>query len=316
MKKGKRNSSKGLFAKGSASRKITFGILAVILVVAYLSSNSFRDEVDELLGIGDTPKESIVVPRAQGDLLVHFIDVGQGDSILIQFPGGENMLIDAGDNDKGQIVVDYLQGQGVQRIDHLVGTHPHADHIGGLDDVIKEFDIGDVYMPKVSHTSKTYMDVLEAVDEKGLTINAASAGMSIPSKEANIDILAPDSELESKNLNDYSIVIRLVYGETKFLFQGDAEKKTEEELLLSGANVKADVLKLGHHGSSTSNIEEYIKAVDPDYAVAPLGEDNKYGHPHKEVVELLDNMGIVFYRTDKDGTVIVVSDGENISVNP
>ncbi|HZJ82286.1 MAG TPA: ComEC/Rec2 family competence protein, partial [Clostridia bacterium] len=253
------------------------------------------------------------IDTVQGNMVVHFIDVGQGDSILIQSPSGQNMLIDAGDNNKGDKVVEYLENLGINRVDFLVGTHPHADHIGGLDDVIDNFYIGQIYMPKVAHTSKTYEDVLMAVKRKNLKIKATHSGMDIPFEGLRAEVLAPDSDLKSDDLNDYSIVIRLTYGETRFLFQGDAEKSTEDYILESGRKIKANVIKLGHHGSSTSNTKSYIEAVDPDYAVITLGEDNRYGHPHKEIVDLMEENDITIFRTDRDGDVVVVSDGESVS---
>ena len=294
-----------------AKRKVWItGILLVLLlaVTLILTSCELLDELDAILDI----IEEEDIPTPEGSMAVHFIDVGQGDSILISMPTGENMLIDAGDNDKGEVVVDYLRSQGVERIDYLVGTHPHADHIGGLDDVIDEFDIGEIYMPRVTHTTKTYMDVLEAIDRKGLKIKAARSGLTIPIEGAMAEILAPDSDLKSDNLNDFSIVIRLTYGQTAFLFQGDAEKRTEDSILSSYDNIKTHVIKLGHHGSSTSNTEDYIEAVDPEYAVIMLGADNKYGHPHKEVISLMEDKGITVYRTDLDGTIVAISDGKEV----
>lgn len=296
-------------------------LLISLMVSIALSSCSFLEDLETILNDveGDFTEEGtsgeVNNSRVQRDLVVHFIDVGQGDSILIQLPSNGNMLIDAGDNDKGQVVVDYLKKQGVNRIDYLVATHPHADHIGGMDDVIDELDIGDIYMPRVEHTTKTYMDVLEAIDRKGLKIKIAKEGVAIPIEGVSAKILAPNEELKSDNLNDYSVVIRLTYGQTAFLFQGDAEKRTEESILESDSNIKADVIKLGHHGSTTSNSPDYIEAVEPDYAVIMLGEGNKYGHPHKEILALMDEKGIIVYRTDKDGNIVAVSDGKKISFN-
>lgn len=261
----------------------------------------------------ELPQESSTQTELADLLTVHFIDVGQGDSILIQTPRGQTMLIDAGSNSKADVVKEYLQGLGISKIDVLVGTHPHEDHIGGLDVVIDNFDIGSIYMPKVAHTTKTYEDVLLAIKRKGLKIKGAVAGMDIPLEGVDAKILAPEESLESDNLNDYSIVIRLVYQNTAFLFQGDAEKRSEEAILGSGAPIEADVIKIGHHGSSTSSTPDYMKAVNPTFAVITVGEDNKYGHPHAETIELLDQLGVVIYRTDEDGTVVATSDGEEIS---
>lgn len=250
------------------------------------------------------------------ELKVHFIDVGQGDSILIQTPAGQNMLIDAGSNSKGNAVKEYLKEQGVSKIDVLVGTHPHEDHIGGLDVIIDNFDIDSIYMPKINHTTKTYEDVLLAVKRKGLKIKSAKTGMIIPLEGVDAQILAPEENLQSSNLNDYSIVIKLTYGNTSFLFQGDAEELTEKAILNAMLPIKADVIKIGHHGSLTSSLSEYIKAVNPSRAIIMVGKNNQYGHPSKEVLNrLLDNK-IKVYRTDIDGTIIIKSDGRRIIADP
>ena len=286
---------------------LTFFLLTFILSI--LASCGFLEELDLDRNL------EVQLPASGQNMMVHFIDVGQGDSILIQLPNQQNMLIDAGDNHTGQLVVDYLKEQGVSMIDYLIATHPHADHIGGMDNVIDQFEIGVIYMPRVAHTTKTYMELLEAIDEKNLRIRTAKAGVTITIDDVTVEILAPDSQLESDNLNDYSVVLKLIYGKTKFLLQGDAEKKSEEFILESGMDIKADVIKLGHHGSSTSSTPKYIEAVDPDYAIVMAGEGNKYGHPHKEVVALMNEKGITLYRTDRNGTIVVISDGNKVSFN-
>lgn len=286
---------------------LTFFLLTFILSI--LASCGFLEELDLDRNL------EVQLPASGQNMMVHFIDVGQGDSILIQLPNQQNMLIDVGDNHKGQLVVDYLKEQGVSMIDYLIATHPHADHIGGMDNVIDQFEIGVIYMPRVAHTTKTYMELLEAIDEKNLRIRTAKAGVTITIDDVTVEILAPDSQLESDNLNDYSVVLKLIYGKTKFLLQGDAEKKSEEFILESGMDIKADVIKLGHHGSSTSSTPKYIEAVDPDYAIVMAGEGNKYGHPHKEVVALMNEKGITLYRTDRNGTIVVISDGNKVSFN-
>lgn len=285
-------------------------LIIILLVSLVLSSCSFVEELNQWLEILDDSSIAMV----EGNMTVHFIDVGQGDSILIQSPSGQNMLIDAGDNNKGDTVVEYLKSQGVDKIDFLVATHPHSDHIGGMDNVIDNFDIGKIHMPKVVHTAKTYEDVLKAIQRKSLKITATHSGMDIPLEGAKVEVLAPDKELKSDNLNDYSIVIKVTYGGNAFLFQGDAEKRTEEEILKAEGDIKADVIKLGHHGSSSSNIQSYIDAVNPTYAVITCGEDNKYGHPHEEIMSLMEEKKISTYRTDIDGDIVIISDGEHISL--
>lgn len=247
-------------------------------------------------------------------LKVHFIDVGQADSILIQTPDGKSMLIDAGNNADGQAVVSYLKGQGVSKIDILVGTHPHEDHIGGMDNVINSFEIGQIYMPKVSHTTKTYEDVLTAISRKGLKITSPTPGSTFSLGEVRFTILAPNSSTY-EDMNDYSIVLKMEYGNTSFLFTGDAEQVSENEIIAKGYNLKADVLKVGHHGSSSSTSQAFLDKVSPKYAVIMVGSDNNYGHPHKETMDKLEAKGIPVYRTDENGTIVATSDGTNITFN-
>lgn len=254
------------------------------------------------------------VQKSGGTLKVHFIDVGQADCILIQAPTGENMLIDAGNNDDKDTIVSYLNAQGVKKIDVLVGTHPHEDHIGSLDTVIDTFDIGKIYMPKATTTTKTFEDVLTAVRNKGLKITAAVGGTSINfSPDTKVEVLAPNSN-EYKDLNNYSAVIKLIYGNVAFLFTGDAEHISETEMLAQNYNLKADILKVGHHGSNSSTTESFLAAVKPSYAVISVGKGNDYGHPHKEVLSRLFEADIEVYRTDESGTVVFTTDGEKIEV--
>lgn len=244
----------------------------------------------------------------EGELRVSFIDVGQGDSEFIELPNGETLLIDAGTNETGADVVNYIESLGYSSIDYVVGTHPHEDHIGGLDDVIRTFDVESVYMPKVTADTKTFEDVLDAVDEKGLTINTAKAGVTlVDGDRLSVKMLAPVLD-EYDNTNDYSAVIRIVYDDTSFIFMGDAEQYAED--LITG-DVDSDVLKVGHHGSSTSTGEAFLERVSPSYAVISCGFDNSYGHPHTETIEKLG--GIPVFRTDEMGTIVATSDGSEIS---
>ncbi|HHY41549.1 MAG TPA: MBL fold metallo-hydrolase [Thermoanaerobacterales bacterium] len=254
------------------------------------------------------------VQKSGGTLKVHFIDVGQADCILIQAPTGENMLIDAGNNDDKDTIVSYLNAQGVKKIDVLVGTHPHEDHIGSLDTVIDTFDIGKIYMPKATTTTKTFEDVLTAVRNKGLKITAAVGGTSINfSPDTKVEVLAPNSN-EYKDLNNYSAVIKLIYGNVAFLFTGDAEHISENEMLAGNYDLRADILKVGHHGSNSSTTDAFLAAVNPSYAVICVGKGNDYGHPHKEVLDRLSKAGIKVYRTDESGTVTITTDGEKIEI--
>lgn len=258
----------------------------------------------------------INVPGRTGELIIHFLDVGQADSILLELPNNEIMLIDAGNNSDGRKVVSYLRDKGIDTIDYLIGTHPHADHIGGLDDVIDNFEIGRIYLPQVIHTSKTFEDVLLAVQRKGKEITPARAGVNIVD-EPNLQIyfISPVRD-DYNNLNHYSAVVKVDFLNKSFLFTGDAEIPNEEEMIEKyGSSLKSHVLKVGHHGSNTSTSEEFIEKVVPDYAVISVGKDNSYGHPSALVIQRLQNHGVKIYRTDLQGTIIARSDGQQILFN-
>lgn len=244
-------------------------------------------------------------------LAVHYLDVGQGDSIFIELPDNECMLIDAGENMYGKSITQYIENLGYKKINYLVATHPHADHIGSMAYVVNHMDIGDIYMPKVSTTTKTYEKLLNAIADKGLKIKSAKAGMNIISnKNVTADILAP-VKINADNLNNCSVIIKMVCGSDSFLFLGDAEK---EELKTVKANMSAEVLKVGHHGSRTSTTKDLLKKVNPSYAVISLGKDNSYGHPHKSTLKLLSQYNVETFRTDEDKTVVISTDGSGVSV--
>lgn len=254
-----------------------------------------------------------IVYAAENEVVSHFLDVGQGDSEFIELPNGDCMLIDASTSAYGGFIADYIKNLGYTDIDYLVATHPHADHIGGMTEIFEDFDIGTVYMPNAVSESKTFERFMDAVENEGCKVVEAKPGVNILSDgKLTIDILAPVSD-NYKDLNNYSAVVKLVYGDTSYLYMGDAESESEAEIL--SADIEADVLKAGHHGSSTSSSPDFIKRVNPKYAVISCGKDNSYGHPHKETISLFDSMGIKTFRTDELGTVVISSDSETISVN-
>lgn len=248
-------------------------------------------------------------------LKVHFIDVGQADSILVQLPSGQNILIDGGNNDDAGRVVNYIRQQGITRLDNVIGTHPHEDHIGGLDVAIRSFDIGKVYLPKVSSNTKTFEDLLLAIKAKELKVTQAQAGVTLDvGPDTKAVFLAPNSS-SYDGLNNYSAVLKLTYGDTSFLFTGDAEVESEKEMLAAGYALKADVLKVGHHGSQNATSTAFLRAVSPKYAVISVGKHNRYGHPHKETLAKFAAAGVEVYRTDELGTIVAVSDGHTITFN-
>jgi beta-lactamase superfamily II metal-dependent hydrolase len=252
---------------------------------------------------------------AAESLRIDFIDVGQADSILIQLPNKEKMLIDGGNNEDGDLIVEYLTVLKIDKIDYLVATHPHEDHIGGLDNIINNFKVAKVYMPKVSHTSKTFRDLLIATKRKGLKISIAKAGVSLIDKgDLQVRIIGPVKE-DYKELNNYSAIIKINFRNTSFLFTGDAEAEVEEELVASKIDLAADLLKIGHHGSSSSTTLSFLEKVNPQYGVISVGKNNKYDHPTKFTLEKLNRAGVEVYRTDQLGTIIAISDGEKITFN-
>lgn len=252
---------------------------------------------------------SSYVIDSKSKLEVHYLDVGQGDATLIILPNQEVMLIDAGERSKGVFVREYIEDLGIRKIDYLVGTHPHTDHIGGLEEVINNFDIGSIYMPRASSTSKTFESLLNTINEKNLKVKSAKSGVNIIDEDGlKIDIVAPNSEKYAK-LNNYSAVIKITYKNNKFLFMGDAEEVSEKEIK---EDISADVIKIGHHGSNTSSSEEFIARVKPKYAIISVGDGNKYNHPSKDVLKKLENIGALVYRTDISGSIVISSDGNNI----
>ena len=249
-----------------------------------------------------------------GKLVVSFINVGQGDCELLQLPTGQNMLIDAGISEAGPAVVSYIKSLGINKIDYLIATHPHADHIGGMELVVKSFPIGKIYMTRGTTTTATFKDLLQAIKASQMTINTAKAGVTVIDQNGlKISFLAPCGN-SYEELNNWSAVTKVQFGNTSFLLTGDAQELSENEMLKSGVNLQADVLKVGHHGSYSSTSPAFLKAVDPKYAVISVRQGNDYGHPHQVTLDKLSAAGVTVYRTDQNGTVVITSDGKNLSV--
>lgn len=252
--------------------------------------------------------------KLNSDLLeVHYIDVEQGDCTLIIY-NGHAMLIDAGDNNKGTAIQMYLKHLGISTFDYIIGTHPDADHIGGLDVILYKFNTKHVLLPDFEKNTKTYDDVIQVIKEKKYKITAPKVGDTYKLGEASFTIIAPNRE-DYKNANDSSIGILLQHGDNRFLFTGDAEEEAEADILKNGINISANVYKVSHHGSKTASTEEFLNAVNPDYAVISCSEDNSYGHPHAEVLNELRARKIKLFRTDEQGTIIARSDGKKITWN-
>lgn len=249
-------------------------------------------------------------------MIVHYIDVGQGDSILIQV-NDKNLLIDAGPGSNEDDVVNYLNKNNIKKLDYVLATHPHEDHIGGMDEVIENFEVGEFYSPKVASNTKTFKNMINELNKKNLKINIVTEGMGDEfnlGEGAEVEVYTPMNG-SYEELNNYSPIMKVSYGETSFLFTGDAEREAELEAISSGEDLKSDVLKVGHHGSSLSTTEKFLEKVDPEVGVISVGEGNKYNHPTDETLSRLNDKSIKTYRTDIDGTVVIKSDGENIILN-
>ena len=305
-------------------------IIIVVIIIGAIFSKDYlnydkNDEATNNLNSKSsvTTSEENPLINVDGNLQIHFIDVGQADSILIK-QDNNYMLIDGGNNEDGDMLVKYLKEQGVEKLDYIIATHPHEDHIGGLDDVLNEFDTDLVLMPDKITTTKTFEDFLLAIKNRQDIKNKNGENVTlkkVPKLEekynlgnASFVIYAPNSSSYDE-LNNYSIVIKLSFGNNTFLFTGDAEKLSEKEMLDKNYDLKADVLKIGHHGSSTSTSDEFLEAVSPKYAVLSVGEDNSYNLPKKTVMDKFKNNNIPVYRTDEQGTIILNSDGTNITFN-
>lgn len=260
----------------------------------------------------ETNPEHIVTTK--GELQVHFIDVGQGSSQLIIGPTGKTILIDAGNNNKANVVVDYLNNQNVTKLDYLVGSHPDGDHIGGLDVVIDSFEIGKIFMSRVQANTKTFEDVLLAIQRKGLKVTTAKAGLTLDWEVGtSLKMVAP--VVERSDTNEMSAVIHLTFGEISFLLTGDAGTISEKEMIDSGVDLQSDVLMVGHHGSDTATSQAFLDVVQPSYAVIQVGADNSYGHPASGVLDRLIDKGIKVYRNDKQGNIVFITDGKDIEVS-
>ena len=305
-----------------------FAVIAVVLSIFTFGGDligidtSFAqqamDFIDRILYGGPTgPTPSLPV---SGQVKVYIIDVGQGESILVT-TDQSSLLIDAGENDKGDEVLEFLDQLGLEKLDYVIATHPDADHIGGMDTVLQNIEVTDGvffgYLPdKLIPTTKTYEDLLDVIEQKNLDLSLLRAGDTLDlGSGAVLSVLGPvTEEIDSKN--NGSVVSRLDFGETSFLFNGDQEKEMEKLLLQSGADLDCDMMTMGHHGSSTSSTQEYLDAVTPEYASISCGKGNKYNHPHKETIQKLEQMDVEYYRTDLSGNITFTSDGSTNSVPP
>lgn len=281
----------------------------VILIVVIIQGNLFDNVSNATASINDSTKSDKIDAKVNENFSVSFIDVGQADSVLIR-NGNYNMLIDAGNNEDGEKLVNYFKSLGIEEFTYVFATHPHEDHIGGMDDIINNFKIDNYYMSNKLSTTKTFTDVLDALDGRNLKYTVPNKGDTLKLGDANIKVIYPGDD--KSNINDSSIVLKITYGKNSFLLTGDATSNVERKIY--NEDIKSDVLKVAHHGSSYSSTDVFLDRVKPYYAVISVGKNNIYNHPSNKTLEKLNKRNIKVYRTDLDGTITFTSDGENLSV--
>lgn len=278
-------------------------LLRILLIIITICYGLYISEIEETYSLDPNQTNNI--------LTVTYLDVGQADSILIE-NNNEYMLIDAGNNDDGPLLVKYFKEKNITTFKYLIGTHPHEDHIGGLDDVINNFNINTIYMPDVITTTKTFLDVLDSIENNNLTYKVPKIEEKFTLGDATLEVLY--TGVDTKDLNNTSIVLRLDYKNTSFLFTGDATDITEKILLKKKQNLKVDVLKVGHHGSKYSTTTDFLNATNPKYAIISVGKNNTYNHPDTKTINKLNKYNIETHRTDNEETIIITSDGNNIEI--
>jgi len=294
-------------------------LISAFVVVFILLGISLRDNFQGL-NFGKTeeniPNTDIVQPQTNKFLEVNFLDVGQGDAIYIKTPQDQDILIDGGPDNKVLESLGKVMPFWDRKIDVAILSHPHADHVAGLLEILKRYKVGKIYLTGILHTAPDYLAFLEEIKTQKIPVDNVKELTTLDfGSETKLQFVYPDRSLLNEkmdNLNNSSIVARLIYKNEKFLFTGDIESPIEKELLNKNREVTADVLKVGHHGSTTSSSEEFLKAVNPEFAVIEVGEDNQFGHPSLRTLSRLERLNIPIFRTDLSGTITFLSDGEKV----
>lgn len=252
---------------------------------------------------------------AEGEVQVHFIDVGQGDCSLI-VSGDDTLLIDTGEKENSDKICQYLKDMGVDSLDYMLLTHPHSDHMGGASEIIRSIEVENVILPRVTDdmtpTAKFYENFLDVIEEKGMKMTAAEAGAKYEIGNFSLELISPVKDYD--DLNNYSVSAVLSHGDNTFLFTGDVEKKAEKDILENNGFSDIDVYKAAHHGSSTSNCKDMLDVITPEYVVISCGKDNSYGHPHDEIVKRFEKYADEIYRTDLNGTIVFTSSEDGFKV--
>ena len=301
----------------SGRKKLSKGLATIIALIIVVLASLFGIDLTGEIPNETTPpthqEASQPVQNVEGQLVVHMIDVGQADCFLL-VQDGMTAMVDCGTRSSGKDAVKYLNNLGITKIDYVIGTHPHDDHMGGMYDVITNFEIGKVIIPDSRDgdiTANWYMKLMNELNTGNYEVQYAREGDVFNLQDATMLVLAAETDVS--NTNNYSIVLKVSFGQMDMIMTGDAETEIEEKILESGANIDAEILKAGHHGSDTSNSEEFVDAISPDYVLISAGLGNKYEHPIKEIMERFEERNIEVYRTDESGSVVITITTDSVS---
>lgn len=290
----------------SVKKQLTKALLVLIILVAGYFYTTYFDNKNITKDVTTNVKQTI--NESSSNLKIYFVDVGQADCILIN-DNNEYGLIDAGNNEDGEKIVKYFKDLGITKFKYVFGTHAHEDHIGGMDNIIENFQIEHFYMPDTITTTRTFEEVLDALEEKNIAFETPEEDENLTFSDTVFKVLHVGKD--KRDLNDTSIVLKLTYKNASYLFMGDATSSVEKDIL--DKDIKSDVLKVGHHGSQYSSTISFLKKASPKYAIIEVGKNNSYNHPKEVTLKKLEDLGTKIYRTDEDGTIILTSDGENMS---
>ena len=290
----------------SVKKQLTKALLVLIILVSGYFYTTYFDNKNITKDVTTNVKQTI--NESSSNLKIYFVDVGQADCILIN-DNNEYGLIDAGNNEDGEKIVKYFKDLGITKFKYVFGTHAHEDHIGGMDNIIENFQIEHFYMPDTITTTRTFEEVLDALEEKNIAFETPEEDENLTFSDTVFKVLHVGKD--KRDLNDTSIVLKLTYKNTSYLFMGDATSSVEKDIL--DKDIKSDVLKVGHNGSQYSSTISFLKKASPKYAIIEVGKNNSYNHPKEVTLKKLEDLGTKIYRTDEDGTIILTSDGENMS---
>ena len=308
--------SNGKSGRKKLAKPLTTIIVAIILVIGSFLGINVSDLIPESEPLPTQQEATIPNQNVEGELVVHMIDVGQADCFLL-IQDGETALVDCGTRSTGKDAVEYIKELGITTLDYVIGTHPHDDHMGGMYDVITNFEVGKVIIPDSSDgeiTANWYLKLMDELKTGEYNVQYPEQGDIYKLEDATMQVLAAETDVNG-NTNNYSIVMKVSFGQMDMIMTGDAETEIEEIILESGVDIDAEILKLGHHGSDTSSSQEFLDAITPEYGLISSKVGNKYEHPIKSTMDKLQAMNVVVYRTDECGSVIMTITTDNITFN-